>query len=258
MICVKELDFSYGERKVLSDISFFAEEGSLLCVLGPNGVGKSTLFRCILGLLPFARGEVTVDGMEVKKMSARVRAEKLAYIPQATRSTFDYSVLDMVLMGTSARLSPFKNPGKKEEEQALQALERLHVEHLSHRSFGQISGGEQQLVLIARALAQGARTLIMDEPTSSLDYGNQIRAQEQLRMLADEGYTILQSIHNPEQAYMFADKVLNLVDGGVYSFGAPREVITAGLLKKLYGIDVTAKSLFEDRARVFIPSAVLK
>jgi iron complex transport system ATP-binding protein len=129
----------------------------------------------------------------------------------------------------------------------------MEIEHLENRGYTQISGGEQQLVLIARALAQGAKILIMDEPTSNLDYGNQMRAYRQLRKLADEGYTILQSTHNPEQTYLFADRILCIQDGQICSLGTPQEVMNESLIRKLYRIDVEMLHAEGDRARFFIP-----
>lgn len=253
MIRVEQLSFSYGSHQVLKDISFSAEKGELLCVLGANGAGKSTMFKCILGILTGYSGNIYADGKEIRSMSQRERAKMLAYIPQANNPAFNYSVLDMVLMGTSVRIAGIGGPGKKEEMIALEALDKMGIAHLAERGYARISGGEQQLVLIARALAQGAKILVMDEPTSNLDYGNQMRAQKQLRMLADEGYTILQSTHNPEQTYLFADRILSIQGGVVHSLGKPQEVMNEELIRSLYQIDVEMLKAEGDRARFFIP-----
>ena len=164
---VQNLSFAYGEHRVLEDISFTLDRGEFLSVLGPNGVGKSTLFRCILGRLNGYGGTITCDGDDLRNMARREAARRMAYIPQIHTPTFSYTVLDTVLMGTARQLSAFAQPGKMQVEQAMAALERVGAGHLAQRDFNRLSGGEQQLVLLARALAQKAELLIMDEPTSA-------------------------------------------------------------------------------------------
>lgn len=252
MIEVRELSFSYGRHEVLKGISFTAEPGEMLCVLGHNGAGKSTLFKCMLGILRGYSGSVSIDGKNISDMSAVERARCVAYIPQAANPAFSYSVADMVLMGTMPQLSGRLSPGNAEKEIAMDALARLGIEDLAMRSYSQISGGEQQLVIIARAIAQGARILIMDEPTSSLDYGNQMRVQKQLTKLIEDGYTIIQSSHNPEQAYIFADRIICIRDGRIYRQGRPEEVLDEQLIRDLYNIDVEMISSGNDKARFFI------
>ena len=252
MIEVRELSFSYGRHEVLKGISFTAEPGEMLCVLGHNGAGKSTLFKCMLGILRGYSGSVSIDGKNISDMSAAERARSVAYIPQAANPAFSYSVADMVLMGTMPQLSGRLSPSNAEKEIAMDALARLGIEDLAMRSYSQISGGEQQLVIIARAIAQGARILIMDEPTSSLDYGNQMRVQKQLTKLIEDGYTIIQSSHNPEQAYIFADRIICIRDGRIYRQGRPEEVLDEQLIRDLYNIDVEMISSGNDKARFFI------
>ncbi|MDD4312293.1 MAG: ABC transporter ATP-binding protein [Eubacteriales bacterium] len=235
---IVHLSFAYSLRNVLRDVSLCADEGQLLAVLGPNGVGKTTLFRCILGLQPHYRGTICVDGEDAHAFTPRELAHKIAYIPQTHGIAFSYCVLDMVLMGTTHQVSAMGVPGKKELDAANAALDKLGIQHLKNHNFSKLSGGEQQLVLIARALAQNAKTLLMDEPTASLDYGNQSLVLRQVRKLADDGYTILLSTHNPQHALWYADRAVALLDGTIAAFGSPNDVVDAALIEKLYGVTV--------------------
>ncbi|MBQ3488077.1 MAG: ABC transporter ATP-binding protein, partial [Clostridia bacterium] len=162
-------------------------------------------------------------------------AHRVALIPQVHPLSFRYSVFDMVLMGTSHGLSPLALPGERERAAARDALERLGISSLADRPFDRLSGGEQQLVFVARALAQQAKVLLMDEPTASLDYGNRLQVLGAARDLARDGYTVLLSTHDPQHALWFADRALALHQGRILAYGAPREVVTADLLQRLYG-----------------------
>lgn len=236
MITVDNLSFSYVRKPVLHGVSFSLEPGRLAAVLGKNGAGKSTLFRCILGLLTGYQGSITVDSREVRELSARQIAHRVAYIPQTHYPSFNYSVLDMVLMGTAHRLSVFTAPGREQRTLAEQSLDTLGIASLAPRSYTHLSGGEQQLVLIARALAQGSPILLMDEPTASLDYGNQLLVMKRVRELAERGYTILMSSHNPQHVLTFAHQVIALKDGSVLQSGGPDLVMDEALMEALYGV----------------------
>jgi len=250
---VTNLCFSYGCQEVLNDLSFTAQSGEFLSILGPNGAGKSTLLRCMLGLNSRYTGTITMDGKDIKTLSHSRLARQIAYIPQAHYQAFSYSVFTMVLMGTSSQVSAISSPGSAQRKCVDNALERMGIPHLAEKSFARISGGERQLVLIARALAQDAKTLILDEPTANLDYGNQLRVMEQSRSLVDDGYTIISSTHNPEQAFLFSDHVLVLKDGTAWAFGSPNDTITSGMIKELYNADVEEKNLHDGKVRVFVP-----
>ena len=235
---IQNLRFAYSLREVLCGISVSVQDGQLLAVLGPNGVGKTTLFRCILGLQPHYQGTVRIDGLDTRTLTARELAHRIAYIPQTHGMAFHYSVQDMVLMGTTHNVASMSVPKQREMEAANAALEKLGISHLAYQNFATLSGGEQQLVLIARALAQNAKTLLMDEPTASLDYGHQSLVLRRVRALADEGYTVLLSTHNPQHALWYADRALALLDGKAAAFGLPGEIVDAALIEKLYGVKV--------------------
>lgn len=173
-IDVRTLSFSYGGAPVLQNVSFSARGGEVIALLGPNGVGKSTLFRCLLGFLKPQRGEVRIDGKALSDFSRRALAREIAYIPQSYSPTFNYTVRESVLMGVTAKLGALEGPTAAQQALVMQMLDQLGIAHLSERGSRKISGGERQLMLIARALVQNARVLIMDEPTANLDYGQQL------------------------------------------------------------------------------------
>ena len=255
---IKNLSFSYGDRQVLHDISFSVGKGEFLSILGPNGVGKSTLFRCVLGLLSGYTGSVYVDGVDERTFSIREAAKHIAYIPQSSHSIFNYSVFDIVLMGRTSGLHTFRSPGRKDKELCRWALEKVGIPHLKDRCFHRLSGGEQQLVLIARALVQKAPILMLDEPTANLDFGNQLLVLEQAKSLAREGYTVIQTTHHPEQSYMYSDRILALRKGRVLTEGTPKDVLTEETIRALYGVDVQVVSLYHDSARICIPAHITK
>ncbi len=234
-LTVENLSFSYGQRAVLHQLSFTAQAGELLAILGPNGVGKTTLFKCVMGQARRYEGRILADGADLSALSPRARAHRVAAIPQAHPLSFRYSAFDMVLMGTSHGLSPFAVPGERERAAARTAMERVNIPHLAERPFDHLSGGEQQLVFIARAIAQQAKILLMDEPTASLDYGNRLHVLSVARDLAKDGYTVLLSTHDPQHALWFADRALALQEGRMLALGGPREVLTPALLEALYG-----------------------
>lgn len=255
-IQVKNLSFSYGDNQVLKDISFTAEDGQLLALLGPNGVGKSTLFRCILGLLSGYGGEAIINGRSTRGMGSRELARHVAYIPQSHYPSFNFSVFDMVLMGTTAQVSGVSAPGNKQMAQVENALMQMDIFHLRNRGYTNISGGERQLALIARAIVQEAKVLMMDEPTSNLDYGNQLRVMSVVKRLSREGYTVIESTHSPDQAFMYADKILAIKDGLVVADGSPKDTIDADLISTLYNVNVAVHSLRDDKVRICVPDSI--
>ena len=248
-ISIEHLTFSYGSHEVLKGVTFHAEPGQFLSVLGPNGVGKS----CILGLLTPSGGSIAIHGTPISQLSPAQLARHIAFIPQSHNPVFNYSVFDMVLMGTTAQTGTFSSPGKAQTEVVEAALEKLGIAHLKDRSYGNISGGERQLVLIARAMAQQAKILVMDEPSANLDYGNRIRVMQTVRKLTEDGYCVIQSTHDPDQAYLYSDRVLALYDGRVLAFGTPQDTIDSQLISTLYSVDVEVCSLQNDLVRICLP-----
>ncbi|MDR0439260.1 MAG: ABC transporter ATP-binding protein [Methanocalculaceae archaeon] len=237
---VSSLYFSYARnsRLILDDVSFSVKEGDLLAVLGPNGVGKSTMFRCILGFLPHYQGNIRLNGRDIRTMDHKKIAKYIAYIPQSTYPVFNYTVFDVVLMGLTNQVSLLASPNQRHIDEAYAAMENLGIAHLQNAGYGEISGGERQLALIARALVQKAKILIMDEPTANLDYGNQFRVMCRISDLAGEGYSIILSTHNPDHAFLYANRTLMISGGRVIADGTPEEVLNAQLIKDVYGVDV--------------------
>ena len=187
---VRDLSFSYGENRVLNNVSFSSSGSEAIAVLGPNGVGKSTFFKCILGFLPIKNGKIEIDGKDVSLMKGRELSKYIAYIPQSSNPVFNHTVLESVAMGMNNQIGLFSVPGEKEREKAAAALDRLGILKLKDRGCLNISGGERQLMLIARAMVQNAKIIVMDEPTSSLDYGNSYRVMETIMSLSKDGYHI--------------------------------------------------------------------
>ncbi len=238
MIKVNHLTFAYDRLRVLDDISFEIGQGQLVAVLGPNGAGKSTLFKCMLRLLHKYKGDIYLDGRNVKDLSRKDMASMAAYIPQSETPVFNYTVMDSVLMGTTGMLSPLKSPGPEQIGIAQQAIDFMDIGYMAHRGINEISGGERQMVLLARAIAQKAKILIMDEPTANLDYGNQHHVLRAIQNMAAKGFTILLSTHNPEHALRYATYVLAIKDHHVLAQGNAGEILTEGLIRTIYGLDV--------------------
>jgi iron complex transport system ATP-binding protein len=256
LLSVEDLAFGYPERLVGSGVSFVLRGGEVLCLLGPNGGGKTTLFKTILGVLPARGGRIAVAGEEVSTWSRQRRARVFGYVPQSGGGTLAFTVFEMVLMGRTAHHGPFSAPTREDREAAEAAIEGIGISHLARREWTRISGGERQLALIARALAQGPQILVLDEPTANLDFGNQLRVIAELRRLAERGLAVFFSTHHPEQAFAIADEVAILHGGRLAELGPPEKVITAATMLEIYGAEVDVLSVGGGRFRVCVPRAL--
>jgi iron complex transport system ATP-binding protein len=257
-LSVEELSYGYPGHTVGRNLDFAVGAGEVLCVLGRNGEGKSTLFKTILGLLPPLAGSIRVDGEQISGWNPRRRALTFAYVPQTAAGGFPFTVREIVLMGRTAHRGPFSAPSSSDRAAADLAIATLGIAHLAEREWPRISGGERQLTLVARALAQEPRILILDEPTASLDFGNQLRVLDAVRRLAKErALSVLLSTHHPEQAFACADRVAVLAGGELLRIGAPAEVITAETLRACYSIDVAVLPVANGRYRVCVPRSYL-
>lgn len=238
VLAVEGLSCGYAGRAVARDVSFALAPGEVLCLLGANGGGKTTLFKTILGLVPALAGSVAVDGEDVAGWDARRRARSFGYVPQSGAGQFPFTLREMVLMGRTAHRSAFAAPGPADRAAADAALEALGIAGLAGRDWLKVSGGERQLALIARALAQEPRILILDEPTASLDFGNQLRVLGHVRRLARAGLAVLFSTHHPEQAFACASRVALLHEGRLMRIAPPAAAITPDTLALLYKVEV--------------------
>jgi len=237
-LVVEALSFGYRGRTVGRDVSFAIVPSAVLCLLGPNGGGKTTLFKTVLGLLAPVGGRILMDGVDTAGWDARQRARAFGYVPQSGGGQFPFTVREMVLMGRTAHRGVFEAPGADDHAAAEAALATLGISSLAERDWLRISGGERQLALIARALAQQPRLLVLDEPTANLDFGNQLRVLEQIRRLAAQGLSMLFSTHHPEQAFACASEVALLQGGTLAGIGRPEAAITSETMKLLYGVEV--------------------
>lgn len=256
----RNLSCGYGQRRVLEEISLSITAGEVVGLLGANGCGKTTLIKTILGILPVQGGEVLLEGKNIKNWTSAQIARVIGYIPQMHTPPFPFEVLDVVLMGRTAHIKPFSAPSKKDVKIAEQALEMLNISYLRNRTYTEISGGERQLVLIARALAQEPRILIMDEPTASLDFGNQIKVLSHVKQLAGLNIAVLMSCHFPEHAFIYSNRAVLINRGKILYSGTPAETITTERLKMLYGVEVdivTVKNRINQELQVCIPARSL-
>lgn len=243
LLKVANIDFSYFGCKVLQDITLDFKRGEIVSLLGPNGSGKTTLLKILLGLLTPQNGTVHFEDRSLQSYPSNELAKMIAYVPQTHREAFAYTVLDVVLMGRMPYHSFFSTYSAEDRKIAEAALARLNILALKDRAYTEISGGERQLALIARSLAQGAGVFIMDEPVNGLDYGNQMRLLHDINGLARDGLTFIMTTHFPDHALMTADRVILFKEGRVIADGAPQDTITRDSLHTLYRIDVNVVAM---------------
>ncbi len=234
----RDLTLRLGKRDVLRGVSLSLSPGDCVALIGPNGAGKTSLLRVLLGLAHPHEGEVLLDGRSLAVQARRAIARRMAYVPQAHVPSFPYSVREIVAMGRTPATGWGGRFGRADDEAVARALARIGMQDFSDRSYAELSGGERQAVLIARALAQGAQILLMDEPTASLDLGQRTRLMSLLGRLSGEGHAILLSIHQPELALQWFNRAMLLRQGVLIRDGAPRAIVTSESLSELYGVTV--------------------
>jgi iron complex transport system ATP-binding protein len=241
----RDLAIGHGRARIGEGLSLSVGPDDILCLLGPNGCGKTTLFRTLLGLIPPMGGTATLGGDPLDRLSRPEIARRVAYVPQQHAPPFPFTAAEIVLMGRTARLGRFAQPGAADRAAAAGALARLGIGDLAGRDYSRLSGGQRQLVLIARALAQAAPLIVMDEPTASLDFGNQAAVLAEIAALAQaaagEGRGVILSTHDPDQAFALGADVLLMKDGRTAAQGRPEAVLTGPALSRVYGVAVSVE-----------------
>lgn len=239
----RDLACGFPGHVLARNVALELRPGEVFCLLGPNGAGKTTLFRTLLGLQPALGGAILFNGEALAGQSPRWIARRLGYVPQAHAGYFPFMVRDVVLMGRTAHMAPFAAPSKADRAAADAAIHRLGLTRLVEAPYTRLSGGERQLVLIARALAAETSLLVMDEPTASLDFGNRLRVLDVIAELAADGIGVLFSTHDPDQAFLCADRVALLSDGKLRPAAPPEEAVTAESLRQIYGVDIVVANV---------------
>jgi iron complex transport system ATP-binding protein len=234
----RDLTIGYPERVVGRGLNVRLAKGEVLALLGPNGGGKTTLLKTLLGLLSAKAGTVSIGGKGLHAHSNRERARLIAYVPQTHVATFAFTVETVVLMGRIAHGDLFSRPSANDHAVATRMKERLGIGHLADRPYTEISGGERQLALLARALAQEPHFVVLDEPTASLDFGNQGKVMREIRGLAESGHGVLFTTHDPNHALRAADRCHLLREGLTMAEGPVGSVLTPAQLESLYGAPV--------------------
>jgi iron complex transport system ATP-binding protein len=249
----RDLTIGYSDRVVGRGLDVTLAQGEVLALLGPNGSGKTTLLKTLLGLLAPLAGAALIDGRSLAAYSIRERARRIAYVPQVHTPTFAFTVETLVLMGRTAHGNLFSRPSAADRAIAARALEQFGIAHLAQRSYTMISGGERQLVLLARALAQEPQFIVLDEPTASLDFGNQGKVMREIRTLAASGHGVLFTTHDPNHAMRAADRAYLLRDGQRIADGNVAEVLTREQLVELYRAPVEKLTDAVTGASAFLP-----
>ncbi len=239
-LAVSNLQFSFGAQRVFADVSFSVADGEILSIIGPNGAGKSTLLRCLNGLLRPDHGRIAVDGRDILSLGRKTLGRMIGYVPQSGADTFGFSVFDMVMIGRAAHVDTFSTPRESDRKAVERALRLVGLQAVRDKNFNQLSGGQAQLVAIARALAAEPDIILLDEPTAHLDIYNQAQVLRVLRDLAaSKGLAVIMTTHSPDHAFLFSSKVLLMQPGREGLFGSPVELMTPETVGRVYGIGVS-------------------
>jgi iron complex transport system ATP-binding protein len=245
-LTVSDLSFRYqakGEATIFSGVTFSLGKGEIFCLIGPNGTGKSTLIKCIAGLLKAESGAIHIDGEDLNTLSPARSARIVGYVPQSHTPSFPFPVKDVVVMGRSPHLGMLSSPSDDDMRIALEAMNSVGISHLAERPCTDISGGEYQLVLIARALTQQPRILLLDELTSHLDLGNQMKILRTIKKLSTQGLSILMATHFPDHAFLLSGQVGMMMNKGISRVGSAEEIISKEIMQEAYDAEVCIMTL---------------
>ncbi len=250
---IRDAAFAYDDTEnIFEGINLTVDKGDVVCILGPNGCGKTTLIKCLNKLHELKEGAVYINGRDIRDINQREIAKNIGYIPQGHIPTFAFSVMDVVLMGRSPHLDFFETLGEADYKIAENALKKFGLYDMRDKPYTSLSGGEQQLVFFARVIAQEPHMLILDEPTSHLDFGNQLKTLDVISKLAADGLSVVMTSHFPDHAFISSNKVAIMKDRGFMDIGKPDEVITGKNMEKAYGIHVEIVDIGHDR-KVCVP-----
>ncbi len=232
---VNKVSYKYkNSLTIIKDISFSIEKGEVFTILGPNGAGKSTLLNCIAGIFQPLSGQILLDGEDINSMSQRMRAQKVAYVPQYSANVYGYAVRDYIAMGRAPHLGMFFMPKEEDYKIIDEAIELLEIEKFCNKSYNNISGGQRQLASIARAIVQQPKLIIFDEPTSALDYGNQLKIMRIVKKLSESGYSVIMTTHNPDHPILLGGSVGILNAEGNIKTGSVKEIMKEDILSEIY------------------------
>ena len=239
LLTVENLSFYYETNKMIfKNANFSLESGDILSILGPNGAGKSTMLNCLVNLLQPRSGKVVIDKKKISEMNSNEISKYIGYVPQVHIPTYGFMVKEYIAMGRAPKIGIFSKPSKKDYYFVNKAMDKMEISHLANKPYTEISGGERQKATIAKVLVQEPKIIILDEPTAYLDYGNQYKTINLVKSLAEEGYAIIMTTHQPEHAIML-DKYTAIIDNeGDFTFGETNEIISESLLSDLYKIKV--------------------
>ena len=255
MIQAESISVFYDSRPVLKNVSFLVPSGCVLGIVGPNGSGKTTLIRALSGVLPLQSGHIRVQGENSSQLSPSERARHIAVVPQAVNLPPSFTAWETVLLGRTPHLNWLGQISEQDRQIARRVMERTHTLDLSERYVGELSGGESQRVLLARALAQSAPVLLMDEPTAHLDLHHQLNLLQEIRTLAHkDGYTVLMVLHDLNLVARFTDRVALLVEGKLQPPGSPEEVLTAENLSGVYRVPLQTLLVGKGKHPVILPA----
>jgi iron complex transport system ATP-binding protein len=259
MIEAKNLSYEFTQGHLLfSDVSFTLNGGEILVLLGPNGVGKTTLLNCMAGLLHAKSGQILLDGSDLSSLSIGQIAQLVGYLPQAQNVAFEFSVVDYLVMGRAPYLKFGASPGKKDYQKAYDTLESLKITHLANQPISRISGGERQQAQIGRVLMQDTKIILMDEPTNHLDYGNQIMVLKLIADLKNKGYSVLMTSHVPDHAILLESRVGVIERDLTFTLGNADDILTRSMLSALYAADIRVEHLENLDRSVCVPGNIFE